>query len=203
MTKRIGIFSGVFDPIHLGHVGFALAAAREAKLDEVYFLIEAQPRRKSGVTHQAHRAAMAKLALASHSKLKLLELPDRQLSVTKTLPRLNQQFPDAKLVFIAGADMLEHMPDWPLVGRLLEQMELLVGTKGNIEKNTIKSLIKSLPAQPKKLFIITSPSPDISSKNIRDALQSGKSAKGITPSVDGYIKKNWLYVSPSMTVSSS
>lgn len=201
--KRIGIFSGVFDPVHAGHVGFALAAAKEAQLDDVYFLIEAQPRRKTDVTHIAHRLAMAKLALAPYPQLKLLELPDKQLSVAKTLPRLNQRFPDAELVFLAGADTLEHMPQWPLIGRLMQQMGLAVGAKGLIGKQQINSLIKNLPIQPKELLTIKSPSPNISSKNIRLAVQSGNAAEGMLPSVLSYIKKHWLYVSPSVTISSS
>ncbi len=203
MTKRIGIFSGVFDPIHSGHVGLAQAAAKEAKLDRVYFLIESRPRRKSGVTHQAHRVAMTKLALAPHPSLKLLEFPDKQLSVAKTLPRLNQHFPNDELVFLAGADILQHMPTWPLIERLLGHVELVVGTKGPIEATQIKKLIKNLPIQPKKLLIIKSPHPDTSSKSIRDAVQKGRIASDLMPSVEDYIKKHWLYVSPSVTISSS
>ncbi len=201
--QRIGIFSGVFDPIHAGHIGFALAAAESAKLDVVYFLIESSPRRKIEVTHPAHRIAMAKLALEAHSKLKLLELPDKQLSVAKTLPRLNQHFSREELVFLAGSDMLHHMPSWPLIDRLLSQMELVVGTKGDSSINQIKTLIKSLPGSPKALFVINSPNPDISSKNIRQQLQKGVSVDDLLPSVDSYIKKHWLYASPSVTISSS
>src|SRR3990167_10676220 len=147
MSQRIGIFSGVFDPVHTGYISFALESADKAKLDEVYFLIESQPRRKQDVTHQAHRLAMLKLALASHTKLKTLEMPDKQMSVAKTLPRLKQRFSNSKLVYLAGADMLEHMPDWPLIDRMLEQMDLVIGTKGLITTVQAKDLLKKFSMQ--------------------------------------------------------
>lgn len=35
MTKKIGIFSGTFDPVHPGHISFALDAAKAAGLNKV------------------------------------------------------------------------------------------------------------------------------------------------------------------------
>ena len=81
--SKVGIFSGTFDPVHAGHIAFALEAMESAGLDKVYFLPESMPRRKSGVTHYAHRLAMLELALKPYNKLSILELPDKQFSVVK------------------------------------------------------------------------------------------------------------------------
>ncbi len=202
MTRRIGIFSGTFDPVHEGHIGLALAAAKAAKLDEVYFLVEPKPRRKTGTAHMAHRIAMAKLATAPHPSIKLLELPDKQLSVAKTLPRLRQYFPSSQLVFIAGGDMLAHMPQWPLIDQLLKHMELAIGTKSTLDRDQIKMQLQKLPAQSAKLHIIDSPLPDISSRSIRDTTAQGLRAEGLPPDVLQYIGQHWLYVS-APAVSSS
>jgi hypothetical protein len=35
---RIGIYSGSFDPVHAGHIVFALKAQKIAGLDEIYFV---------------------------------------------------------------------------------------------------------------------------------------------------------------------
>ena len=120
MNQRIGIFAGSFDPVHKGHVAFALQALKEAKLDNVYFLPEIQPRNKEGITHVGHRIAMLKLALAPHPNFYLLELPGRQFSVTKTLPRLEQKFAGHELFLLMGSDVYKNLSNWPNYERLLK-----------------------------------------------------------------------------------
>ncbi len=191
--KRIGIFSGSFDPVHRGHIGIALEAITQVTLDEVYFLVETQPRRKSGVTHPAHRMAMLQLALRSHPKLKVLELPDQQFSVAKTLPRLQQRFADSELFFIVGSDMLEHMPQWPLLGQLLMNMGLIVAARGSMGTDKIQRSINTLPGDFKVTIIINSPYPDLSSRAIRETLLANHSSPDVLPSIRRYIKQHWLY----------
>jgi len=192
-VKRIGIFSGSFDPVHRGHIGIALEAITQVTLDEVYFLVETQPRRKSGVTHPAHRMAMLQLALRSHPKLKVLELPDQQFSVAKTLPRLQQRFADSELFFIVGSDMLEHMPQWPLLGQLLMNMGLIVAARGSMGTDKIQRSINTLPGDFKVTIIINSPYPDLSSRAIRETLLANHSSPDVLPSIRRYIKQHWLY----------
>ncbi len=191
--KRVGIFSGVFDPIHNGHIQFALKAADQAGLDEVYFLLEVQPRRKSGVTHLAHRLAMIRLAIADHPKLKLLDLPDRQLSVAKTMPRLKQKFKNAELFYLTGADMLVHMPSWQLIDKLLESMTLIIGLRDGDSRDAAQKVLKQLKA--KGPIVFNSPSPKTSSALVRKAVLAGKEPTNLDPAVMEYIKANWLYAS--------
>ena len=68
MVKRIGIFAGTFDPVHKGHISFALQAIEAAGLDEVVFLPEPRPRHKQSVTDQSHRIAMINLAIKAYPK---------------------------------------------------------------------------------------------------------------------------------------
>ncbi|MEI8338988.1 MAG: adenylyltransferase/cytidyltransferase family protein, partial [bacterium] len=86
MKNRIGIFSGSFDPVHEGHIEFALQAIKVAKLDYLYFLPDIEPRHKSDVTHVAHRLEMLNLAIKPHPSLRVLELPDKKFSIATTLP---------------------------------------------------------------------------------------------------------------------
>ena len=70
--NRVGILSGSFDPVHKGHIAFAIDAMKQAKLDEVYFLPEVKPRRKPGVSHVSHRIAMLQIATRPYEKIKIL-----------------------------------------------------------------------------------------------------------------------------------
>lgn len=203
MSKRVGIFSGVFDPVHSGHIGFALEAAKQAKLNTVYFLVEAKPRRKTGVTHLGHRTAMIKLAITDYPQLKLLDLPDKQFSVAKTLPRLKQYFPNDTIVYLAGSDLLEHMPQWQLIDQMFRQMGLIVGLRRATSKKEVKNLLTNLPVQPTELHIINSPGLAISSQQVRRSIRNGVGAEELPADVQDYIKANWLYAAPSNSSSSS
>src|SRR5689334_19827674 len=97
---RIGVYAGTFDPVHSGHLSFALQAQTEAKLDEVYFLPERMPRHKTGVEHYGHRVAMLKRAIEPHAALSLVELVDKRFTVNKTMPQLHRVFPDAKIALL-------------------------------------------------------------------------------------------------------
>jgi nicotinate-nucleotide adenylyltransferase len=188
IKNRIGIFSGSFDPIHKGHIAFALQAIDRTKLDEIYFLPEVKSRYKSETSHISHRLAMLELAIKPYSKLKILELPDRQFTVAKTLPRLKQHFKHNDLLLIIGSDVLEHIESWPLAESLIEQIGLIIGVRNNHKIN--KEIFR---LKPKELFFIDSKQPTISSSQIRRAVKKGKSAPGSLTAVDVYIKKHWLY----------
>lgn len=193
--KRIGIFSGSFDPIHEGHVRFALLALKSAKLDEVYFLPEANPRRKDNVTDITHRSAMIQLASSEHSGLSYLELPDQQFSIADSLPKLKKLFPGDEILLIVGSDVIEFMPKWPGVERLLNRAGLIIAVRGDTSLKTVKSMVGVLPLKPIELHIIKSPMPLVASRQIREAIAKGQLPVGLMPNVQDYIAKNRLYSS--------
>src|SRR5882762_4564268 len=129
-VQRIGIFAGTFDPVHKGHVAFALNAAESAELDKVYFLPETRPRGKAEVTHVSHRIAMLKLAVRAHRKLEVLDLPDKQFHMARTWPRIKQRFAGDKLVLLMGSDVFSHLPTWPHVAKLFDDAGIIVSTRG-------------------------------------------------------------------------
>lgn len=191
--RRIGIFSGSFDPVHSGHVAFARAAIRRGELDTVYFAPESHPRRKSGVTHIAHRIAMLKLALAEEPDVEVLELPDKHFSVSKTLPRLKKLFPETERYYLAGSDMLEHMHEWPLVEQLLRDIGLIIGRRGSASASDVRASLDRLPTEPKDALIIKSPNNAVSSKEIRQAIGTFHKPAELAPAVQRYIDEHWLY----------
>lgn len=194
--NRIGIFSGSFDPVHAGHVAFALQALKSAKLDKVYFSPESGPRRKEGVTHIAHRVAMLELASQAHPRLGVLELVDRRFSVAQTLPRLRQKFPGDELFYLCGSDMLEHMPEWSLIKVFRANMGLVIGARSDSSAERIDELLSKLPSAAKKTYIIASELPAVSSRQIRESISAHKPTDGLLASTRNYINKNWLYSTP-------
>lgn len=194
-TKRIGIYGGTFDPVHAGHIAFALQAIHAAKLDKLYFLPERRPRSKKHVEHFGHRVAMLRQAVKPHPKLDVLEFDDVSFSVKRTLPKLETMFPDSRLVFLVGSDIAEHMGQWEYLERLFATSEILVGVRDTHDAEKLQELVVGWPVQPLNAKIIKSHAARVSSGKIRDALRARKTAEGLLPSVAKYSNKNWLYIS--------
>lgn len=194
-TKRIGIYAGTFDPVHAGHVSFALQALEAAGLDVVYFLPERRPRSKQGVEHFGHRVAMLKKACRPHRRLKVVELEDVSFTVKTSLPRLQKLFPDAQLSFLVGSDVLPSVVNWPHANRLLQISELVVGMRNADQEPTLQTMITSWPVQPKGLHMFESHAATVSSSHVREALRMRSHTPGLLKSVERYSDNNWLYVS--------
>jgi nicotinate-nucleotide adenylyltransferase len=195
MVKRIGILSGTFDPVHKGHVSFALQAIEAAGLDEVVFLPETRPRHKHDVTHQSHRIAMLRLAVKAYKKLEILELPDKQFTVATSLPRLIQKYPDAQLLMLIGTDVLSHISVWPHTKALLKKVGLVIAVRGEKDERHAFQLLAALPVEPPETHVLISSYKQVASRDIRDSIKSGDTPDGMLSSVEAYAKQHWLYAS--------
>lgn len=196
-TERIGIYAGTFDPVHSGHISFALQALQAANLDMVYFLPERRPRAKQNVEHFAHRVAMLNKATLPHPRLKVVELVDVSFSVERTLPYLQKRFPEAKLVFMFGSDIVPGLDKWRHVSKLLKQNELVIGLRHGDKSKDIHRIVESWPTKPPAITMFPSYAPRVSSGRIRQALRLGRpaEAEGVLSSVERYSNQHWLYVS--------
>jgi nicotinate-nucleotide adenylyltransferase len=200
---RIGIYAGTFDPVHAGHVAFALQAMHHAKLDELYFLPERRPRRKQSVEHFAHRVAMLERAARPYPKIGVIELVDINFTVERTLPKLQQRFKDSQLVFLVGSDSVKWLPEWPNAERLLSATELVVGVRKGDNVADMKRTIAAWPQQPQALIIFKSYAADVSSRIVRDGLRQRQVPRGLLQSVARYSDRHWLYVSLAKVVATT
>lgn len=196
MTKRIGIYSGTFDPIHAGHIAFAQQALDRAKLDKLFFLVEPRPRRKQGVRALEHREAMVRLALHSNKHFGMVQLEQANFSVEETLPKLRALFEGAQLYFLMGEDVFSHLSRWPHINDLLSSSSFIVGTRKQDEvamRDVLKELQKTRGAIFDVSFIETDQQ-NVASTKIRLAFKRGKEPVGLLPETASYIQRNGLYV---------
>lgn len=189
---KIGFFSGSFDPVHLGHLEFALESIKEHKLSVIYFLPERIPRNKHA-THYAHRLAMIKLAIKPYPKLKVLDLPEKQFEVNKTLPKINKISDGNKPYLLIGSDLVSKIKNWPNSKVLLSSAYFIVAQRKDKDAKEVESQTKKWANPP--LIMTLSADKSISSRVIRSNLMKNKPAKGLLPSTKKYIRDNWLYIS--------
>lgn len=183
---RIGIFAGTFDPVHKGHIGFALQALEEG-LERVIFVPEYLPR-KQQVTDFSHRVAMLKLATSEHPGLEVAKLTHEQFSVKRTLPELKRRF-GTELSLLVGSDVAKTLADWPDASELLREMPLVVGLRGSDMEQDVESCLARV-GQTVQLSCIPSPEMHMTSKLIR---QDGASSDDLHPSVQLYMLEHALY----------
>ncbi len=116
-VKRIGIYGGSFDPVHLGHLLVAQAAIEELRLDRLFFVPAAQSPFKLEQQHApaGDRVRLLRLALAGRTncEVDLQELQRGGISYTvDTVRNYARRYPEATRFCLIGADNVPNLPKW-------------------------------------------------------------------------------------------
>jgi len=189
--KRIGIYSGTFDPVHNGHIGFAMSALNEAGLDEVVFIPERTPREKDHVTSLEHRFELITRAIAPYDGLSVRLLSADRFCVRGTMPELQQIFEGAELSMLMGSDVVKTFPQrWANLDDLFTDMNLVIGVRRGDDRKSLKKLLKHLDVHVKPRYtFVNSPLAGASSTRVRH----GQSVRDAPPEVSTYIEAHELY----------
>ena len=125
VKKRIGIFGGTFDPIHLGHLIVAETIMDEFSLDRVVFIPAAVPPHKLGkdISAAHHRYMMTMLAICSNPRFEASDMEMRRTGPSysrDTLAELIREHgEDTDFYFIVGADSVASLHTWNRIEELL------------------------------------------------------------------------------------
>lgn len=192
-NSRIGLFRGTFDPIHSGHIAFALQAISLANLDCVYFLAEQIPQHKKATENFKDRLAMISRAIKPYENLGLLEFPDMNGSVERILPDLKKKFGKARLVFLMGSDVAKTIYHWPDVDALCAGNELFIGMRKGSDASKLKQVLTGLAVKPVHSVIIDAAQPSVTSSTVRQKIHDEKKAHNLPESVHNYATLKHLY----------
>ncbi len=188
--KRVGFFSGTFDPIHVGHIEFVLQAIKQANLEKVYVLIEEAPREKTNVTDIKHRKAMLQLAIQPYEGIELLTLPAKTFTVPKTLPIIQKKAGSARLAYLCGSDIVRTFAyRWPGLEQLTQSTDILIGLRTGEDAVMVHKTMHEL-GDAVVFQVIESPKPHLASTTIRNGAHQ---IDDVAPEVADYIRRNNLY----------
>jgi nicotinate-nucleotide adenylyltransferase len=193
--RRIGFFSGTFDPFHYAHLEACLIAKEICSLKEVIILLEHNPTRKQKVTLHQHRYNMIRLAVEEYSGLLVEDAPAYNVTYKSLLPLINARYKDDELWYILGSDLLDHLPSWAGIDEMLANMNLCVVLRSNNDKQETEARLKTLQAKHKNVRYEVLPEvwSHISSSKIRAQIDTTGVSDDVPPKVMNYIKKNLLY----------
>lgn len=201
-SKRIGIFGGSFNPIHMGHLIIAEYARFTHKLDKVIFVPAKEPPHKyrKELAPSEHRYNMVDLAIGGNSCFEISrEELDRQgpsYSVDTLLSLSRKRGADQEFFFILGADAVLELLTWKSIDKVMKLCCFLAATRPGYSINQLQKEIKELPkAYQDRIVLFEIPRIDISATCIRSFIKNGRSIKYLVPDeVEKYIRDNNLYL---------
>lgn len=184
----LALFGGSFDPVHVGHLVVAEAAA-DALGGAVRFLpVREQPFKGAAhVATPAQRAEMLALAVAGNARLGVepieLELPPPSYTV-RTLEALARRDGPGRVTLLVGADAAADVPRWYEADRLAELAEVVVFARPGF----------AVPHHRYVTRVIAVPALDVSASTVRSLVAHGRSIRYLVPdAVREYITAHGLY----------
>ncbi len=221
MTRHcIAILGGSFDPVHRGHVALARHFVDLLKPDELRILPAGNPWQKHGLEATgAQRVAMLEQAFQQQFREQGVPvvIDQRELQVNDptftidTLRALRAELgPVVSLVFLMGADQLQHLDTWQGWHQLFDYAHVcaaarpgfaLDGPDVPVEVRQVFEQRADTPAHIRstpqgKTFLAPNLAVDISATEIRAALRHGKQPDTLVPhAVLDYIQQHHLYKS--------
>ncbi len=197
--NRIALFGGTFDPIHNGHVVLAREFAARLGLDRVILMPTFVPPHKIKLEMAAavDRLEMCRLACVSYPELTVSEweINHRGASFTVvTLEALKQQYPDAELFLIVGADMFLTLGSWHRFADIAAMATLCCAPRDDVSAEELRAYADELTAQGAKCVVEPIQTPRVSSTMIRDRARAGQPLDDLVPpAVAAYIDAQGVY----------
>jgi nicotinate-nucleotide adenylyltransferase len=187
-VTREALFGGSFDPVHVGHLMVAEAAAEELGAGVRFLPAREQPfKRASHRASPEQRAAMLELAAQGNPRLGVepieLGLPTPSYSV-RTLRALAERRPGNRFMLLLGADAARDLAAWWEVEALPGLADVVVFARPGA----------AVPQHPLISRVIPVPSIDLSATQVRERVKQGRSIRYLVPdAVREYIDTHGLY----------
>ena len=211
--RKIGLFGGTFNPIHLGHLRGAEEVRELCGLDEIIFIPAAIPPHKEGgeVIEATHRLEMLRLATRTnpHFSISTVEMERRGTSYSVDTIRFFLEKDQRDVSFILGRDAFMEIETWREYLTLFSLCSFIVMDRPGVgDLSRTEPLPKGISSafrydEGAECWIHHSgqtvrfqkiPFLDISSTQVRELIEKRRSAKYLIPSeVEAYVQDQGLY----------
>ncbi|HKL02896.1 MAG TPA: nicotinate (nicotinamide) nucleotide adenylyltransferase [Cryomorphaceae bacterium] len=200
--KKVGLYFGTFNPIHVGHLIIANHMADYTELDEVWLIVTPQNpfKEKSSLLADYHRLALVRNALEDNPKVKPSDiefnLPKPSYTI-HTLLALEEKYPETEFALIMGEDNLRTLHKWKGYEQILNDHQiyvyprpLTIQEKEDLKEHRTPSKLANHP----RVVQVDAPVMKLSSSFIRKAIKEGHNVRYLlTDPVHKYISEMHFY----------
>jgi nicotinate-nucleotide adenylyltransferase len=187
---KYGIWGGLFDPPHAGHVILAQWIKTEFGLNKIIFMPAGRPPHKTSYSPYRVRHHMARLAVKGNPAFQVTDIERHIAGTTYTVDvirRLKKGLRGKPYVII-GADQWNEILTWKEPDRLFEECRFIVVPRMPYKIREFKPCCG-------RALISRCPAIGISSTLIRERTRKGLPIRYLVPdAVHDYIKKKKLYL---------
>lgn len=188
--KKVGLFFGTFNPIHIGHLIIANHMEEFSDLDEVWLVVTPHNphKQKKTLLNDMHRYQMVEIAIEDYPKLKAskIEFGLKQPNYTVyTLVHLREKYPNHQFSLIMGEDNLQNFHKWKNYESIIENHTIYTYPRIFDQKKKFSKIERDYP---EKIHKLDAPIVEISSTFIRKAIKVKKNSRPMLP------YKVWQYI---------
>jgi len=187
MKKKVALYFGSFNPIHIGHLALANYIAEFADVDEVRFIVSPQNpfKRNEALLDDQIRLELVHAAIKGYGKFSVSDIEfhlSKPSYTYQTLTEFSKSEPECDFTLIMGGDNLEKFALWRNYEWILENHSILVYPRPGYNNE--------IPKGWAHVSLINAPNLEISSTFIRESLHNGKDVRFFLPeAVYSEIKK--------------
>jgi nicotinate-nucleotide adenylyltransferase len=181
--RRVGVFGGTFDPVHIGHLVAANEARWQLGLDVVLLMVAGEPWQKAAradLAPAADRLAVVEAAVGEVDGLEASSLEIDRAGPTytaDTLAELQGAEPDAELFLIVGADVTELLDTWERPAEVRQRATLVA-----VERPGSRPVDRArLQQDGWRIETVAIPALEVSSTDLRARLAAGRPIDFLVP----------------------
>jgi nicotinate-nucleotide adenylyltransferase len=185
--RKIGLYFGTFNPIHVGHLIIANYLVENSDLDEIWMVVTPHNpfKKKNSLLDNHHRLELVYKATEEYPNIKPSDIEFKlpQPNYTSyTLAHISDLYKDKDFSLIMGEDNLKSFHKWKNFETILEHHQIYVYPR--ISEGAIATQFEDHP----KIHKVAAPIVQISSTMIRNAIKDSKNIKPMLP------KEVWSYI---------
>lgn len=188
---KVGIFSGSFNPIHMGHIMLASYYVEYGLFDEVWLIVSPHNPLRKRVSPQddAHRCNMVQIAIKDVPGIRYSDieftLPQPSYTIA-TLDALKSRYPQHNFTLIIGADNWLIFDRWYQYKRIIDEYSVCIYPRRGYDVN--------LDTLPEHVTYAEAPLVELSSTWVREGIAAGRNLSVFLPhGVYNYIMENKMY----------
>ncbi|OWK99594.1 nicotinate-nicotinamide nucleotide adenylyltransferase [Kaistella haifensis DSM 19056] len=179
--KKVGLFFGSFNPIHIGHLILANYILENSDMAELWFVVSPQNpfKDKKTLLKDHNRLDMVQLSVKNYPKMRAsnveFSLPKPSYTID-TLTYLKEKYPDHSFALIMGEDNLKGLPKWKNADKLIENYQIIVYPRLFAGEKQENEYLKH-----ENISMVNAPIIELSATEIRNMIKNEKNVRPMLP----------------------